>query len=223
MANLAHQVVNRMIRRTQHGTMLRDEAPPLRRSYLLAQRAHRRFDPQDHSPARAQVPPEPAALWAQRPDPWRVALPGLALSGGSQPVLGGVHLHHDCPQNQVLLRQIPRSHAPFAVRVDVFAFTGSYLSLTIALPKGCILAVDHPLRSSDAGSGFLRFNRKVGANVTRKTEGIALPSQRRTLIDPQEQSDPVGDMWLDLFLAPRAMSWTQLDDLRITALLRGRF
>src|SRR6056297_2128758 len=73
--------------------------------------------------------------WAWRPRLWREPLlrPGVASAGNRTAMGDEVRLFHDCERSEVTLRQLrncnPADLAPYGVRMDVFAFDGSFLSL----------------------------------------------------------------------------------------------
>ena len=84
------------------------------------------------------------ADWAWRPNLWRGPLdrPGMS-SVRSKTMLGEeVTLFHDCAQSELTLRQVRNKReadlAPFGLRMDVFRFDGSFLSLVIDLPNAAV-------------------------------------------------------------------------------------
>ena len=87
--------------------------------------------------------------WAYRPELWRGPLnpPGMAAVQSKAKIGSEVTLFHDCQISELTVRQIRNSReediAPFGLRLDVFRFDGSFLSLTIELPNS---AVDGLLR-----------------------------------------------------------------------------
>lgn len=102
------------------------------------------------------------ADWAWRPDLWRFPLPepGKASVRNKSMLGGEVTLFHDCERSELTLRQVrnrrERDLAPFGVRMDVFRFDGSFLSLAIDLPP-------------DAVNGLLRRH-LIGVNTIVETE-----------------------------------------------------
>ncbi|MEL6169652.1 MAG: DUF6478 family protein [Pseudomonadota bacterium] len=84
------------------------------------------------------------ADWAHRPGAWRRALasPGHAAIGPKTPLDGETTAFHDCGRSEVTIRQIRNTRAedlaPFGLRLDVFRFTGGFLSLVIDLPHDAV-------------------------------------------------------------------------------------
>ena len=79
--------------------------------------------------------------WAWRPDLWRGPIAGAGLCVGRQQdscSATGITVFHDCRRSELTVRQIRNTReadlAPFGVRMDVFRFDGSFLSLVIDLP-----------------------------------------------------------------------------------------
>lgn len=79
--------------------------------------------------------------WAWRPQPWthpvaphgRVAFPSPAT------VDSKVTLYHDCPHPELSYRQVPNtrpaSASRYAIGMDVYRFSGSFISLVLDLPE----------------------------------------------------------------------------------------
>ncbi|MES2143571.1 MAG: DUF6478 family protein [Pseudomonadota bacterium] len=117
--------------------------------------------------------------WSWRPDLWSgpVPVPGFASVPAKLQICDGATVFHDCRQSELTVRQIRNVRetdlAPFGLRMDVFRFDGSYLSLVIDLPndviKGlglrhvirlaCLVEMEKPLEI------FARINVKHGPNV----------------------------------------------------------
>jgi len=80
------------------------------------------------------------ADWAWRPELWRGPLPTPGLSSvQNKSMLGDeVTLFHDCTFSELTLRQLrnlaEEDLAPYGLRLDVFKFHGSFLSLVVDLP-----------------------------------------------------------------------------------------
>src|SRR6056297_1331737 len=82
--------------------------------------------------------------WAWRPTLWRESLgvPGMS-SVRSKAMLGSeITLFHDCKHSELTLRQLRNSReadlAPYGLRMDVFAFDGSFLSLVLDFPQQAV-------------------------------------------------------------------------------------
>jgi len=116
--------------------------------------------------------------WAYRPQLWCGPLnpPGMAAIESKTNIGDEIKLFHDCKVSELTVRQVRNSReedlAPFGLRMDVFGFDGSFLSLVIDLPDAAVnglkrrhlvqlkLVVDmeQPLEI------FARFNFKHGPN-----------------------------------------------------------
>jgi len=102
------------------------------------------------------------ADWAYRPEIWRnrLAPPGMAAVENRSRLGDEATLFHDCAISELTLRQVRNTGeqdlAPFALRMDVFRFDGSYLSLVIDLPH-------------DAAEGLTRRH-LIGLDLTVETE-----------------------------------------------------
>jgi Family of unknown function (DUF6478) len=117
--------------------------------------------------------------WSWRPDLWSgpIPLPGLVAVPVKQQLCDGATVFHDCKQSELTVRQIRNQReadlAPFGLRMDVFRFDGSYLSLVIDLPPGAIqgLGLRHVIRLACQVelerplAVFARINVKHGPNV----------------------------------------------------------
>ena len=100
-----------------------------------------------------------------------------------------VTLFHDCAFSELTLRQLRNLReadlAPYGLRLDVFKFDGSFLSLVIDLPEGGVkglkrthlLRMDAIVEMEKPLEIFARLNMRHGPN----TEQIVreLPLQRR--------------------------------------------
>ena len=82
--------------------------------------------------------------WGWRPSLWRGPLypPGVAAATTKQAFGDEVTLFHDCRISELTVRQIRNTReadvAPFGLRMDVFNFDGSFLSLVIDLPESAV-------------------------------------------------------------------------------------
>ncbi|QCO56210.1 hypothetical protein EOK75_11005 [Pseudorhodobacter turbinis] len=100
--------------------------------------------------------------WAWRPEPWYgpIAFSGLSSVKNQTSICDGVKVFHDCPHNELTVRQLRNSDeahlAPFGLRMDVFRFEGSFLSLVLELP--------------DAAVEGLRLTHLIGLNATVEAE-----------------------------------------------------
>jgi len=116
--------------------------------------------------------------WAYRPELWRGPLnpPGVAAIVSKTYIGDEVRIFHDCKISELTVRQVRNTLeddlAPFGLRIDVFQFDGSFLSLVIEMPADAlnglnrrhlvrmtaIIDMEQPLEI------FARFNFKHGPN-----------------------------------------------------------
>lgn len=128
------------------------------------------------------------ADWAWRPELWRGALgnPGVASAQNKSMLGNEVTLFHDCTLSELTLRQMRNTReadlAPYGLRMDVFRFDGSFLSLVIDLPNAvaagltrahlirldCIIEMEKPLEI------FARLNVKHGPNTEQIVRELPL-------------------------------------------------
>lgn len=169
--------------------------------------------------------------WAWRPQLWCGPLPRPGLSSApSESTLGDeVQVFHDCNASEVTLRQLRNKRvqdlAPFGLRLDVFKFDGSFLSLAINLPPDAAegLGRDHILRAETILEVetpleiYARLNIQNGPN----TEQIIrkLPVQDQTIrvdfdiADTRINEKRIEKIWLDLIFDAPDMNQVILRDL----------
>lgn len=171
------------------------------------------------------------ADWAWRPEIWRGPLPQRGLSSvQSKSMLGEeVTLFHDCTRSELTLRQL-RNHreqdlAPYALRLDVFNFDGSFLSLALDLPAPAVegLKRTHILRVSTIIEiekpieVFVRLNIRHGPN----TEQIVreLPAHQHEAVVEFDlayanlNEKRIEKVWMDLILDNPQMNQITFRDL----------
>lgn len=128
------------------------------------------------------------ADWAWRPKLWRGRLPTPGISSvQTKSKLGDeVTLFHDCEFSELTLRQLRNLReedlAPYGLRMDVFKFDGSFLSLVIDIPEegikdlkrthliqmDAIVELEKPLEI------FARLNIKNGPNTEQIVRELPL-------------------------------------------------
>jgi len=179
----------------------------------------------------SSFPKPPGTDWSWRPQLWRGALPYKGLSAvDSKTKLGDeVTVFHDCKISELTLRQLRNTKesdlAPFGLRMDVFRFDGSFLSLVVNLPSsGCegllrshlirleaIVEVEKPLEI------FARLNVRNGPN----TEQIVreLPLNDGTVVVEFDlawtklNEKRVESMWIDLIFEGPEMNQVTIRDV----------
>lgn len=171
------------------------------------------------------------ADWAWRPELWRGPLPTPGISAvETKSMLGAeVTLFHDCAQSELTLRQLRNLReadlAPYGLKLDVFKFDGSFLSLVIDLPDDAvsglkrrhlirmdaIVQLEHPLEI------FARLNIRHGPN----TEQIVreLPADMESisiefdLAYTNLNEKRIEAAWIDLIFEGPDMNQVVLRDL----------
>ncbi len=169
--------------------------------------------------------------WAWRPELWRGPLqqPGMS-SVQTKSMLGNeVTLFHDCKLSELTLRQLRNTReediAPYGLRMDVFSFDGSFLSLVIDLPHAasnglrrthllrmsCIVEMEKPLEI------FARLNIKHGPNTEQIVRELPLDQEdivvEFDLAYSNLNEKRVEKVWIDLIFEGPEMNQVILRDL----------
>ncbi|TMM52450.1 DUF6478 family protein [Sulfitobacter sabulilitoris] len=171
------------------------------------------------------------ADWAWRPELWRgpLATPGMS-SVGTKSMLGSeVTLFHDCDYSELTLRQLRNLReadlAPYGLRMDVFRFDGSFLSLVIDLPDVAVhgLKRTHLLRVSAIIEMekpieiFARLNIRHGPNTEQIVRELPLNEGEITVEFDLAYSNlnekRVEKAWIDLIFEGPQMNQVVLRDL----------
>lgn len=169
--------------------------------------------------------------WAWRPQLWCGPLPHPGLSSVPNKARFGeyVQVFHDCTASELTLRQLRNMRlqdlAPFGLRLDVFRFSGSFLSLAIDLPPDAAegLCRDHILRAETILEIetpleiYARLNIRNGPNTERIIR--KLPLQDTTvrvdfdIADTRINEKRIEKIWLDLIFETPDMNQIILRDL----------
>lgn len=169
--------------------------------------------------------------WAWRPELWRgpVVPQGLAAAENRARMGDQVTLFHDCKVSELTLRQIRNTRsediAPFGLRMDVFRFDGSFLSLVLDLPEAAVsgLRLNHLIRL-DMGVElekpleiFCRLNVKHGPNTEQLVRELPL-SQGESFVEfdlayTKMNEKRVEKAWVDLIFEGPQMNQIVLRDL----------
>jgi hypothetical protein len=171
------------------------------------------------------------ADWAWRPELWRGPLPVPGLSSvQSKSMLGDeVTLFHDCDRSELTLRQLRNLReadlAPYGLRMDVFKFDGSFLSLVVDLPAAAteglkrthllrmdvIVEMEHPLEI------FARLNIKHGPNTEQLVRELPLHEEsikvEFDLAYTNLNEKRVESAWIDIIFEGPEMNQVILRDL----------
>ncbi|HEY9019044.1 MAG: DUF6478 family protein [Paracoccaceae bacterium] len=169
--------------------------------------------------------------WGWRPELWRGPLPtpGLA-SVQSKSMLGSeVTLFHDCDRSELTLRQLRNRReqdlAPFGLRMDVFRFDGSFLSLVVDLPPDAVAGLKrrHLIRMNTIVEMekpleiFARLNIRHGPNTEQIVRELPLHEEdimvEFDLAYSNMNEKRVEKAWIDLIFEGPEMNQVVLRDL----------
>ena len=169
--------------------------------------------------------------WSWRPELWRgpLPMPGLA-SVQSKSMLGNeVTLFHDCDRSELTLRQLRNRHeedlAPFGLRMDVFRFDGSFLSLVVDLPPQAVAGLQrrHLIRLTARIEMekpleiFARLNIRHGPNTEQIVRSLPLDDPEAMiefdLAYSSMNEKRVEKAWVDLIFEGPEMNQVTLRDL----------
>ena len=169
--------------------------------------------------------------WSWRPELWRGPLPVPGLASVPQKARLGpdVQLFHDCGFSELTLRQLrntrPEDLAPFGLRMDVFRFDGSFLSLAVDLPpaacngltKQHLLRADTIIETEKPLEIFARLNIRHGPNTEQLVRELPLNKEEvRVEFDlaySRLNEKRIEKIWLDLIFEAPDMNQVVLRDL----------
>ncbi len=169
--------------------------------------------------------------WSWRPELWRgpLAVPGRSSVQSKSRLGDEVTLFHDCAFSELTLRQLRNLReedlAPFGLRLDVFKFDGSFLSLVIDLPreattgmnKNHIIQVNTIIETEKPLEVFARVNIKHGPNTEQIVRELPLDEQNvKVEFDLAYSSineKRIENAWLDLIFEGPEMNQVILRDL----------
>jgi hypothetical protein len=171
------------------------------------------------------------ADWAWRPELWRGPLPTPGLSSvQSKSQLGDeVTLFHDCEFSELTLRQLRNLReedlAPYGLRMDVFKFDGSFLSLVVDLPhegiqglkRTHLIQMDAIVELEKPLEIFARLNIKNGPNTEQIVRELPLQSESNRVEFDLAYSNlnekRVERAWVDIIFEGPQMNQAILRDL----------
>lgn len=173
----------------------------------------------------------PGTDWAWRPDLWTgsIPVPGMASVPARTQVCEGATIFHDCRRSELTVRQIRNIReediAPFGLRMDVFRFDGTFLSLVLDLPSAAAegLRLNHLIRVQAIVEMekpleiFARLNIKHGPNVEQVVRELPLNGDEVIvefdLAYTKVNEKRVEKLWLDLIFEGPEMNQIILRDL----------
>ncbi|MEP2919813.1 DUF6478 family protein [Sulfitobacter sp.] len=171
------------------------------------------------------------ADWAWRPELWRGPLPSPGVAAAETRAMVGneVTLFHDCTFSELTLRQLRNLRAedlsPYGLRMDVFRFDGSFLSLVIDLPedgveglkRSYLIRMDVIVELEKPIEIFARLNIKNGPNTEQIVRELDM-SQAQTTVEfdlaySNLNERRVEAAWIDLIFEGPEMNQVTLRDL----------
>lgn len=169
--------------------------------------------------------------WDWRPELWRGPLPAPGISAvPSKTAIGAeVTVFHDCALSELTLRQLRNTReadlAPFGLRMDVFRFDGSFLSLVIDLPAAAcdglkrrhLIRLDTIIEMEKPLEIFARLNIKHGPNVEQIVRELPL-NMDEVMVEfdlayTRLSEKRVERAWLDLIFEGPEMNQVTIRDL----------
>lgn len=175
----------------------------------------------------------PQTQWAHRPMPWagpliptgKIMVPNKTYFGED------LQIFHDCRNTELSLRQVRNTReddlAPFGVRMDVFNFSGSFLSFAIELPKEALdgLTRNHLLRlnmiveSERPQEMFARLNLRYGPNTEQIVRELDL-GKRELWVEFDlyytKYNEVRGEaVWIDLIFESPSMNQVTIRDVAV--------
>lgn len=179
--------------------------------------------------------------WAWRPRLWRepLARPGVSSAPNREMLGDEVTLFHDCRVSELTLRQLRNTReadlAPFGLRMDVFRFDGSYLSLVIDLPpeavtglkRNHLIRLDTIVELEKPLEIFARLNIKHGPNTEQIVRELPLNEEEIhvefDLAYSKLNEKRVEKAWVDLIFEGPEMNQVILRDVTFSRRPRAEF
>ncbi len=179
--------------------------------------------------------------WSHRPEIWRgpISPSGISAMESRSRIGNEATLYHDCTISELTLRQVRNTReedlAPFGLRMDVFKFDGSFLSLVIDLPesavdglrKNHILRMDTVVETEKPLEIFGRLNIKYGPNVEQVVRELPLDGSDMIvefdLAHTKITERRLERMWMDLIFEGPEMNEINLRDITFSRRPRADF
>lgn len=179
--------------------------------------------------------------WSWRPAVWRepLAVPGRSSVQSKTQLGDELTLFHDCRHSELTLRQLRNTReadlAPFGLRMDVFSFDGSFLSLVLDLPDDAVMGLQrrHLIRMDTIVEMekpleiFARLNVKHGPNTEQIVRELPLHEEEIMvefdLAYTKLNEKRIERGWIDLIFENPQMSQVILRDLTFSRRPRAEF
>jgi len=171
------------------------------------------------------------ADWAWRPNLWRgrLDMPGIATVESKSRLGDEITLFHDCDYSELTLRQLRNLReedlAPYGLRLDVFQFDGSFLSLVVDIPKGGtdglkrthVIRMDAIVEMEKPIEIFARLNIRSGPNTEQIVRELPLKEENHRVEFDLAYSNlnekRVERAWIDIIFEGPEMNQVILHDL----------
>lgn len=169
--------------------------------------------------------------WSWRPQLWRgpLARQGATAVASGERLGDEVALFHDCTVSELTLRQL-RNHretdlAPYGLRMDVFGFDGTFLSLVVNLPPDALtglrrrhlVRMDTVIEMETPIGVFARLNIRHGPNTEQLVRELPLHEADRMvefdLAYSEINEKRIERAWVDLIFEGPRMNEVTLRDL----------
>jgi len=179
--------------------------------------------------------------WSWRPALWALPLahPGMSSAPAKSRLGGELTLFHDCARSELTLRQVRNTRAadlaPYGLRIDVFAFDGTFLSVVLDLPHAAVdgLKKRHLLRLTTIAELekpqkiFARLNIRHGPNTEQIVRELPTDGDEKIVEFDLAYSGlderRIERAWLDLIFEDPEMSQVTLRDLTVCRQPRAEF
>ncbi|MDA8584783.1 DUF6478 family protein [Rhodobacteraceae bacterium] len=179
--------------------------------------------------------------WAWRPELWRgpVKPNGFASIETKTPVGREAKVFHDCMLSEIALRQVRNTRAEdvaaYGVRLDVFRFDGSFLSLVVDLPpegvdglsRRHLMRLEIRVETEKPLEIFGRLNIRHGPNVEQLVREFEASNGEFTvefdLAATRMNETRVERAWLDLIFEGPEMNEIVLRDVTLSRRPRAEF
>lgn len=179
-------------------------------------------------------PKPPGTDWSWRPRLWRGPLAQKGMSAvESKTVIGDeVTLFHDCRISELTLRQLRNTReadlAPYGLRMDVFRFDGSFLSLVVELPDDAVdglkrkhlIRLDPIIELEKPLEIFARLNVQHGPNTEQIVRELPMDKDSKMiefdLAYTNLNEKRVDKIWLDLIFEGPEMNQVTIRDLTLS-------
>ena len=222
----------------------------LRQLRTQARQMRRRLDQVTHTAdARLTLPRigsnairKPAQSdWAHRPELWAgpVYPNGIAAVENRTAIGNSTTIYHDCTISELTVRQIRNTResdlAPFGLRMDVFRFDGSFLSLVVDLPDDTveglrrthIFRMEAEVETEKPLEIFARLNIKYGPNVEQVVRELPLDGGDM-LVEFDLEHTKISEkrlerLWIDIIFEGPEMNEINLRDVTFSRRPRAEF